>query len=100
MRLTDEDGEKDESVSHMSRIKKLFTKLDFTCQEIEILLVKKPRIMELSQAKLLNRLNSLKKASIPDDTIKKMILKCPSIILLDLETSLQSKVKKQNEIVL
>ncbi|XP_012560459.1 transcription termination factor 3, mitochondrial isoform X1 [Hydra vulgaris] len=102
LRFTEEKDvcEKDESVSQMQRVAKLFTELGFTIEEFEKLLVKKPRILELSKAKLTSRINSLKKASLPEDTIKKMILKCPSVILLDLETTLSSKLNLLKKIAI
>lgn len=68
--------------------------MEFTVKEVTKMFFNKPRILQLSKAKLQKRLLEFIKTGWPKDTVKDMIIECPGLLLLDVkEMSIQKRVE-------
>jgi len=67
---------------------------DFTREEIQEIIYVKPKIMQLSKSAVRKRLHNFLLLDLPKDVIKRMVVKCPSLLMVDQEKfSLQKRVR-------
>lgn len=78
--------------NHMKKLLDLFISYDFTKKEIQKMLYNKPRVLQVSKNKLQNRFRSFIRLGIPKDVVKEMVMECPSLLLLDDQITIQSRL--------
>lgn len=84
-----------EEASHLKRLTHTLEDYDFTRKDVSRLLYTKPKLLELSRSRLQKRLTGFLRLNLPRDAIKRMVMKCPSLLLIDQEqVSLQNRVCK------
>ena len=83
-----------EEINQVKRIIDLLREdFELTNKDIRLMLLAKPKLLQLSKSKLKRRLTGFVKLDLPLDVIRKMVITCPSILLIDQEkVSLQKRV--------
>lgn len=91
--ITGEEHNKEEVNQTKRIIDLLRDDFEFTNKDIRMMLLAKPKLLQLSKSKLKRRLTGFVKLNLPSDVIRRMVITCPSILLIDQEkVSLQKRV--------
>lgn len=77
------DTSHSEDVSHLKRLIQVLDDFYFSKEDVSKILFVKPKVLELSKNKLQKQLKGFLTLHFPHDVIKSMVIKCPSLLLID-----------------
>jgi len=100
-RATDEPNDVDETVLQTRRLIEVFKSYEFKDEDIHTIFYVKPKLLQLSKAKLRKRFFGFLTLDLPLDVVREMIIKCPGILLVKQEDlSLQKRLNHLQELSL